>query len=156
MFFWTKYKQSQLEKKEEKERQILLEEIKKTEDEIKNKFRLLFMSITQSSEEFLFKKIENNYSIQLENEILYTFKRISKDILEFEVNTNYSVFKSFSIKLELLLYNNQIWSHDASFVRMSGKTWQEYYKDLIDFKKNQESLNLNFLNHIDLVKNIKF
>ena len=156
MFFWTKYKQSQLEKKEEKERQILLEEIKKTEDEIKNKFRLLFMSITQSSEEFLFKNIENNYSIQLENEILYTFKRISKDIVEFEVNTNYSVFKSFSIKLELLLYNNQIWSHDASFVRISGKTWQEYYKDLIDFKKNQESLNLNFLNHIDLVKNIKF
>ena len=155
MFFWKKYKYSQEEKRKEKEREILQEEIKKIEDEIKNSFRLLFMSITESSEDFLFKKIEKRYSIQLENEISYTFKKISDNLLEFEVVTNYKVFKSFIIKLEILLYNNKIWSHDASFIRTSGNSWQDYYKDLNNFHTLQESLNINFLKHLDLVQKFK-
>lgn len=156
MIFITNYLKKKKAKQEEEQRQLLINNVKKLEDNIKTAYRKLFMSITETSEEFLFKSIGSRYFIELENGVSYSIDRIDEKVLQFKVNTKYNNFKAFTIKLELLQFNHKIWSHDSTFVRVSGKTWEEYYADLEDFNKIVDKLNIEFLNHIDLVRKASF
>lgn len=127
------------------------EYIKSVENNIKESFRKLFLSITKASEDFLFKEVGENYSIDIDS-YSYHFKRVSPNLLLFELYSDYKTLKSFNIYLEAMEFNNKIFTKEASFTRVSGFTYQEYLVDLLDLEQKVDSLNIRFLDHLNIVQ----